>query len=66
MARSNNDNIADEFDAAFRKELDMRLSILSPEGRDFVPIGEFNTLDYFLIVVFGVVVPIATMVWGWR
>lgn len=56
----------DQFDAAFQRELERRLSILAPEDRDFAPIGEFNGVDYLLMLVFGVLIPILAMTWGWR
>jgi hypothetical protein len=56
----------DQFDAAFQRELERRLSILAPEDRDFRPIGEFNGIDYLLMFLFGVLIPILAMTWGWR
>jgi hypothetical protein len=55
-----------EMNKAFQQELDRRLSILAPEGRDVPPLGEFNRVDYILMLLFGLLVPAVAMFWGWR
>jgi len=66
MNSSTSDGSPSEADTGFHQELERRFSILAPEGRDFAPLGSFTKVDYILMVVFGLVVPVLAMFWGWE
>jgi hypothetical protein len=63
---SDADGSADTLGSAFHQELERRLTILAPEGRDVTPLGKFNRFDYLLMVLLGLVLPILAMFWGWH
>jgi hypothetical protein len=56
----------DDIEAWFQRELDRRLDMLLSQRGDVYPTSSFSPLDYMLMVLMGLVVPMLALYMAWR